>query len=184
MRSLAEYLAEKVGYALAAVILGPPAAMARRERRAMRTALDSWCEEVGAIRVEAARRERRYSGKLEGAAGSFPFEVTLDAFHTLAVLDVAIEKLPPQADVTISKPRGREVSATSSMLDASITSALVAEIAGTPIGARDSFSLALDGERIVLHVSAPHEAAEWKAIGDATVAFAESCARRWGSSYR
>jgi hypothetical protein len=183
VRSLAEILAEKVGYALAAVVLGPPAAMARRERRAMRAALDAWCEGVGAIRLEV-RGVRARSGKLQGAAGSFPFEATLDAFHELASLDVAIEKLPPQASVTISKVRGRGVHATSPTLDASIMQALVRDVSRTALGARETFSLDLDGERIVLHVEAPREPAEWKALGEAMVAFAESCARRWGGSYR
>ena len=185
MKSLAEFLAEKVGYALAAVVLGPPAAMARRERRMMRAALETWCEDVGAIRLEAeGRGVRRRSGKLQGAAGSFPFEATLDPFHKQASVDVAIERLPPQASVTISKPRGRgEIRVTSATPDDSIMQKLVHELPQTR-AARETFNLALDGDRLVLHVEAPREAAEWKALGEAMVAFAESCTRRWGSSYR
>ncbi len=182
MTSLWQRLGQGVGYALAAVILGPPAAIARRERRALRSAFKEWCEELGAVRLEA-RGVMSRAGNLPASAGSLPFSVVLDAFAKRAVLDVATGTLPPNARATIMKDAAG-IRVTSDTLDLSATDALARDVAQTGLARLESFVIDIDGERVVLQINAPTTHAEWRAIGLATAQFTEAVVRTWEKSYR
>jgi hypothetical protein len=208
MKSVWEFLGEKVGYAMAAVVLGPPAAVARRERRILRAALAQWSDEIGAIRLESRGTMKR-AGKLLSAAGSYPFEVRLDPFRKRASLDVATGTLPPQARGRLAKNPTRVSAPTfryrmtaslwrslkplaevdgitigSKTLDAETARSLARDAADGGLAKLDTFILEMENERMVLDIVAPTDASQWKTIAAALASFVDACVRRWGSSYR
>jgi hypothetical protein len=199
MTSIWERMGEGVGYAIGAVIFGPSAAIARRERRTLRNALHEWADSVDATHARPhAKGLLRYTGALRGSE-PIPFEAELDPFEKRATLDVAIG-LAKKVEAEVSKARwaldGVKVRLPSpfahvgtirvddTTLDADTAETLAREIAETPIGALETFSLTLRSDRVVVVVMAPRAPAEWRAIEKALVVLVESWSRRWAASYR
>jgi hypothetical protein len=194
MASFWESAAERAGYALAAVVMGPYAAAIRRERRVLRGAFHAWLDELHAERLEPRTKGfTRRSASLRGGE-PIPFEAELDPFEKRATVDVAIA-LGKDVSAEITKARWlldgrpyrvsakRIVGVDATSLDEAAANELVREIAESDVGRLDAFLIDLRKDRVVLDIIAPRDVETWKAIERALAVLVQSWSGRW-TTYR
>lgn len=191
---------EGIGYGLAAVVLGPSAAIQRRARRAMRSSFAELCERRSATKLVAPRFVRRASMRLAKGATSIGLEVELDIVGKHARATASIDPLPSFVQAEASKNltaidglrrrRGPPLAMhdglriDSGSIDAALADELVRAIGATLLGALEAIQVIVGGDRIDVNVVAPTTFAEWNAIADGLLAFATWLSERWPSSYR
>lgn len=196
-----ERVGEGIGYALAASVLGPPAAMARRDRRAMRDAFRAWCRPLDPVPVRAhAERGLRRAVTLRPPTGAVTLEAELDPFGKRATLELPIGPFPPNAQVRLAKApweihhvkmRMPEPIASlggalafAGTVDADTAEVLLREVLDTAFGARDAFNLDVQRDALVLTLVAPRAHEEWDGVANALVGLADTYTRRWSTAYR
>lgn len=178
MASFWERVGEGAGYAIGAVIFGPSAALARRERRVLRRAFHGWLDAIDAERLPSrAKGIARRSGSLRGAE-PIPFEAELDPFAKRARVDVALA-LGRDVTAEVSKEWSRAVHIDATNLDEAAAKELVNEIAASAIGHRETFTIDLRKDRLLLDVVAPQEVNVWVAIERALAVLVETWTQRW-----
>lgn len=197
MASFWEIVAERAGYAIGAAIFGPGAALARRERRALRRAFHDWLDELDAERLPPrGKGMSRRSGSLRGAE-PVPFEAELDPFEKRARVDVALA-LGRDVTAEASKARwvlegvmyrlaspfaaARMVRVDKTSLDRDAAKELADEI-DSAFARLETFALDLRKDRVVLEIVAPRDTGTWIAIEKGLVVLVESWTRRW-TTYR
>lgn len=198
--SVWERLGEKVGYGLATIVLGPHAALERRARRAMRTAMVQWVMAHRPSKREAPRGILRRTVSLQADAEPIDVDVEVDLHARRASLTFPITRLPSYVDVTVDKNAGAVMGARlrrtaplasagafrldGEALDRPTAQALVEAIAGGPFDRLEGIVITLQPERITIDVLAPVTRAEWDALGEGVVGVVAWLVARFPASYR
>lgn len=180
--SPAERLGEVLGYLLAAVALGPPAALARSERRKVRQSFLAWCDEHGGLRLDAGRGITRRAIALPTKFGALSARVELDAYARRARVEAAIAPLPSFVRATFVRDGGLRVE--SDALDATSLSALREHVVSGKLGELRALAVGVASEELVVVAIAMTTLEAWQAIGQGVVELAEWLAARWPASYR
>jgi len=195
-----ESLGERVGYGLAAVVLGPVVARERRARRAMRSALLEFCRPLQPLRLLAPPGVLRRSVQLPVATGSSALEIVMDLESRRVRITASIERLPSYVEARIAKSlsslhderlRLSEARAGSGAfrvwtesLDVDVAKALVESVAGGPLERLAAVEVELSAERLDVLAVAPQSDEGWQAIGDGLTGLAAWLAAKWPASYR
>jgi hypothetical protein len=198
-----ERLGERIGYGLAAIVLGPAAALERRTRRSIRRAMLDYVRDLEPMKLESRRGLLGRNVSLRAAAGAtLPAEIEVDLEGRRARVVVQFERLPAFVDACISRdvreldelphrPTGWVVATTptnvrldSDTLDGPAAEALVAAIAAGPLSSTDAFELTISPDRMTLITRAPITRAGWTSIGEGVIAAVAWLIARWPSSYR
>ncbi|HEY1958987.1 MAG TPA: hypothetical protein VGH28_25415 [Polyangiaceae bacterium] len=177
-----ESLGEGIGYGLAALVLGPPAAISRGERRRIRLAFNAWCEEQSAVRLEGSRGVHRRSIRFRSAIGTTPAEVTLDLFSRRASIHVGIPPLPAWVRARVECEHAVRV--TSDTLDLAAQRELGDFVAAGPLGELRVVRVDVASERLEVFAIAVTTLDAWRAMGRGVVALADWLADRWPVGYR
>jgi hypothetical protein len=200
MASIWESMGERVGYALAAIVLGPAAALQRQARRRTIRAVVLYCEEYEPTELEAPKGVLRRGARLPTISGPISIEIELRAFEGRATLSLTITALPSHVNATVSRaawevqgllsrlpaPLAREgtLRVDSETLDVETARALLDVIAKGPLATLNAMELEIRREQIDVHVVAPSTLEQWKAIGEGVVTLEAWLTSRWSSSYR
>jgi hypothetical protein len=200
--SVWERFGERVGYGLAVVVLGPAAALQKRERRAMRTAMVEWCKDLQPVKLEPRPGVLRRSAVLPETGGSRSAEIELDIEERRVRVGVSLDRrLPSYVEVRVGKrapsldptmkwrmgtPRAvaEDFRLDSESLDVEASTALVSAIAAGPLARLVAIEIVLTPERIELLTIAPSTPEGWVPIGEGIVALTSWLTARWPSSYR
>jgi hypothetical protein len=201
MTSYWEQLGESMGYGLAAIVLGPAAALERRTRRAMRGGLVDFCSERQPVRLQAPRGTLRRSVRLatRGAA-PLALEVELELSSRTARLRADLERMPGYVEARVARSRSSlhpdasqrlatplsssgEFSLWSDSLPLADATALV-EIAARATAAIEAVEIRLSPESLEVLAVAPQRAEGWIVLGDGVSALASWLSARWQTSYR
>ncbi len=197
--SIYERLGEAIGYGLAAVVLGPKAALERRARRAIRHALLDWCAPLDPVKLVAPRGVLRRGVTLATAMGPMAAEVTVDVHDKQAKLVASTPQLPPMVAVTVTtmltrrvladwedlptKTNGRLVALTKT-LDEVTCDALIEHVAAGPLGRLAPLDVVIRPSEIEVVFAAPSVDAEWSDVGKGVTLLSTWLAERWPGSYR
>lgn len=181
-RSFWESFGEAIGYGLAALVLGPAAAISRSERRRVRRSFVAWCDEHGAEKREGSRGVLRRAIALDTKTGKTPADVELHAFERRALFDVAIPPLPNWVRAKIVWENGVKVE--SETLDAPGRRALEEHVARSSLGELRVVWIGVTSERLEVVVIAVTTVEAWRSIGEAVVALADWLVERWPVGYR
>ena len=197
--SLWEELGERIGYALAAVVLGPAVALERRGRREMRAALREWSASLAPTDLVAKERGvLRRNVRLPTTRDPIVADVTLDPFARRATLRATTQMLPGYVRCTVARAPSRldgvepnlpalasagEVRLDSETLDPETGTALVSALAATA-SRIDAFEIELRSERTTIRFLAPAHRDGWRAVEDMTRALSAWLAEKWPASYR
>lgn len=192
MASVWERFGEHIGYGLAAVVLGPQAALERRARRAMRAAMIAFCEPLGPVKLEAPRGILRRRAELRADRGPVALELELDLRKRSAHASLVLERLPNYVAATITKDASTldphaapgPLSVASASLDAAVARALRDVVAAGPLQRVESFSITISPERLEILAVAPKTREEWDALGEGALAIVAWLSGRWPASYR
>jgi len=176
-------IGEGIGYLLAFVVLGPPAALERRTRRLIRTAFHEWSESLDATVLALEKRgSPRCALMLPTTTASIPIEATVDPFERTAAMTVTPPQLPAFVNVVVSgSPSG--LRASSETLDEQTRDALIQTIAAGPFG-HGATNIDIRHDRIDVSFAAPKSVSEWQSIATAVVEMCGWLADKWPSSYR
>lgn len=177
-----ERVGQGIGYGLAALVLGPPAAISRSERRKIRRAFVAWCDEQSAVKLEGRRNVLRRSITMTSALGAMPAEVELDSFARRATLRVTIPPLPAWVRAQVACESG--VTVESESLDREAQRALRDFVAAGPLGALRVLDVDIASERLEVLAIAVTTLDAWRAMGRGVVALADWLAERWPLGYR
>jgi len=183
MASYWEMLGERVGYGLAAVVLGPVAALERRTRRTMRAAMLDSFEDLRPLRLERRRGTIRRNVQLPTGAGATSIDIDLDLHTHKTKLTLRLERLPSYVEARIQK-HGSEFRLTTTSLDDDANHALVAMLTNGSLAGLDAIEIALSPEEVVIHITAPTTSEEWATIRAGLVDMVSWLAARWPASYR
>ncbi len=201
MASFWEWVGEKVGYGLAAVVLGPGALVERKARRESRRAMLRFVAERGPIVFESPARDTlRRGGRLMVCGEPLDIELTLDLRARKATMSTAIESLPKAFGARVSSglgelhglryrlPEPRAISGTirvdSEDIDANAANELLQQVTKSPLGQCPVFELTLQEGRLQLLVVAPRTELEWTGLGITVIALSTWSTSKWRASYR
>jgi hypothetical protein len=195
-----ETLGEKVGYGLAAIVLGPHAALERRARRTIRLAMVGWAEAHQPVKREAPRGALRRSVTLRAGSEPIDVDLDLDLAERRATLAFAIARLPSYVDVTVDNDAGRvrnmklrrlppraasgAFRLDGDALDVPTAQALVEAVSSGPFGNLEAIEIELTPERVTVFTLAPSSQEGWSAIGDGIAHLVGWLIDRWPPSYR
>jgi hypothetical protein len=195
-----ETLGEKVGFGLAAIVLGPHAALERRARRSLRLAMVGWAEAHQQVKREAPRGALRRSVTLRAGGEPIDVDLELELAERRTSLAFAIARLPGYVDVTVDKDAGRvrnmklrrlppraaagAFRLDGDELDLPTAQALVEAIASGPFGHLEAIEIALTPERVTIATLAPSSREGWTSIGEGIAHLVGWLVDRWPPSYR
>jgi hypothetical protein len=187
MASFWERAGERVGYAMAAVLLGPYAAAVRHERRVLRTAFREWIDELEpVVLTPRTTGSLRRVAKLLAPGGTIPFEAEIDPNDKRASIDLSAS-LPHGTSVTIAKGypmmTGSRAQLEESSLDAAASEAIVHDLARSALSKMEAFRLSIREDRVLLEIVAPRSSDVWRQIGEALGVLVETWTQRW-TTYR
>jgi hypothetical protein len=200
MASYWERLGEGVGYGLAAIVLGPAAALERRARRAMRGALVDFCSERQPVRLSAPRGALRRRVRLaERGAAPLAIEIELELASRTARLRADLDRMPGYVEARVARSLGSlrpderwqvpslasagAFSIWSDNLPRGDATALVELVAGA-MATIDAVDILLAPESLEVLAVAPQTIEGWTALGDGVSALAIWLSARWPTSYR
>ena len=201
MASFWEWVAERVGYGLAAVVLGPGALVERKAKTLAKRALYTFAHAHDAERLEVRRGTIRRLVRLKTAEEPVHVEISLDLKKRHAQVMVELPDLPRSTTVWVSRamnefhddlrlhlgpPRAmvNTVRLDGTDVDDETASALVEEIAKGPLGGVRAFELSLAEGRGQLTVHAPDTSEAWQPIADGMIALTSWTRTKWAHSYR
>jgi hypothetical protein len=195
-----ERVGETIGYGLAALVLGPPAAISRAERRRIRRAFVTWCDELSPVTLETGRSGIRRAIYFETAIGRLPATAELRVFALRAQVEAAIQPLPTWVAANVSRdlsmlrrvrmrwgePLASEGSlrVDSTTLDVDSARALAARVSASKLGELRAVDVEVASERLRVTVVAMTTVEAWRAIGEGIVEVANWLVERWPVGYR
>jgi len=177
-----ERVGEGIGYGLAALVLGPAAAISRSERRRVRHAFNAWCDEQSAVKLEAPRGVMRRAITMKSSIGAMPAEVRLDLFARRALIRVAIQPLPPWVRARVECEHAVRV--VSDTLDLAAQRELGNFVARGPLGELRVVHVDVASEAIEVYAIALTTLAAWRSVGGGIVTLADWLVEKWPVGYR
>jgi len=177
-----ERVGEALGYGIAAVVLGPPAAISRSERRRVRRSFVAWCDEHAAVELAGSRGVTRRAITLDAKLGGLPARAELDVLARRARIEVRIAPLPSFVRATVIRDGALRVESDS--LDPASIQALRDRVASGKLGELRALAVGIASEELVVVAIAMTTLEAWRGIGEGVVELAEWLAERWPASYR
>ena len=177
-----ERVGEGIGYGLAALVLGPPAAISRSERRRIRRAFVAWCDAHDATKIEAPRGVARRAIALPTKLGKLPVRAELDVNARRARIEATIAPLPTFVRAAVIRDGALRVE--SDVLDPASRAALRDRIAAGKLGDLHALAIGVASEELVVVAIALTTPEAWRALGDGVVDLAEWLAEKWPVGYR
>jgi hypothetical protein len=178
-----ESFGEAVGYGLAAIVLGPPAAIMRSERRRLRRAFLAWCDAHEPQALEGSRGVTRRAITFRTSLGPITARAEVDVFARRARIEAAIPLLSTLVRAAVVR-EGGALRGESSTLDAASIEALRERVAASKLGELRALGLAVATGELVVVVGPRITVEAWDPIGEGIVELAEWLANRWPVSYR
>lgn len=199
--SIWEWLGEKVGYGLAAVVLGPAALMERRARRDARRAMLRFAREHDPDVLEAPRNRVHRLMRIATKEEPLHMEARLDLATRRAVLVIDLPSLPATVTARVSRalwdvhnamrfrmPEPTAISGTTRVdapdLDVDIAEELLLCVTPGPLDAVSTFEMVVGDGCVSLHVHAPATTEGWEPLTAGLVAIASWARIKWAGSYR
>lgn len=202
-----ERFGEHLGYGLAALVLGPRAALERRARRAMRAAMLDYCRDLHPLKLDAPRGSIRRSAQVPTPVGSLSVELEVDLDARKAWASAPLERLPSYVSARVTKSpsslgdtaeRGakafpgdgearaiaRAFRLETASLDDGAAAALVEAVASGPLDDLDALELILSPEHVKLLFMAPATRESWATVGAGVTSLVSWLGVRWPPSYR
>jgi len=173
-----EWVGEKVGYGLAALVLGPAALVERKSRREAKRAFLRFAHAHEPDVLDAPRGTFRRLLRLPTAEGPLHVEVRLDLSTRRALLTTHLPEMPASFEFT-----GGVRLDTAEEGDEN-ANALLQEIGTELMDSMTAYELVLKEGRAELLVKAPPADVAWEAIASVVLKIAAWSHKKWAHSYR